>query len=369
MKVAVLDRAAFPRDKVCAGWITPQVVEDLELDLGDYSSSRRLQTFTGFRVGLIGQSRDTRTSYERPISFGIRRCEFDQYLLERSGATLRLGTAISSIRQDERVWIVDEDLRAPLLVGAGGHFCPVARQLNGSARPPQVVAAQEAEFPLDAVDARGLRAVPEEPELYFSRDLKGYGWCVRKREYLNVGFGHVSDRALPEASAEFVTFLKSRGRIPPGMTWRWKGHAYLLADPPHRTLVDRGVMLVGDAAGLAYSQSGEGIRPAIESAMMAASIIVNACGDYSKEALEPYQAAVRERFGRSAWSRAISRTVTERVGPRLSPWLFGQPWFVRRVVLDEGFLHREVPAIPPAGLRAEAPALESPTAAVPDRPA
>ena len=33
----VIDKAVFPRDKVCAGWITPQVVDDLELDLDEYA--------------------------------------------------------------------------------------------------------------------------------------------------------------------------------------------------------------------------------------------------------------------------------------------------------------------------------------------
>ncbi len=30
-------------------------------------------------------------SYDKVVSYGIRRCEFDHYLLERSGARLRLG--------------------------------------------------------------------------------------------------------------------------------------------------------------------------------------------------------------------------------------------------------------------------------------
>ncbi len=39
LDVVVWDRAAFPRDKVCAGWITPQAVDDLELDLDEYTAS------------------------------------------------------------------------------------------------------------------------------------------------------------------------------------------------------------------------------------------------------------------------------------------------------------------------------------------
>ena len=340
LHVAVVDRATFPRDKVCAGWITPQVIDDLQLDVDDYRIGRRLQVFTGFRVGLIDDECDIETRYERPVSFGIRRCEFDHYLLQRSGATLRLGAPVASIRRDGGVWSIDDSVRAPMLIGAGGHFCPVARMLNGTRRTPRLVAAQEAEFPIDASDAHALPVASDVPELFFSRDLKGYGWCVRKQEYLNIGFGHLSDRALPEASAEFSAFLKRRGRIPTRLTWRWKGHAYLLADPPQRTTIDEGVMLVGDAAGLAYAQSGEGIRPAIESGLLAAATVIDAGGRYSRAELAVYDGQLRDRFGSSAVSRALSHVMSARATLALGSWLLQQPLFVRHVVLDRWFLHR-----------------------------
>ena len=37
LDVLVLDKSRFPRDKVCAGWITPAVVDEVELDLTDYA--------------------------------------------------------------------------------------------------------------------------------------------------------------------------------------------------------------------------------------------------------------------------------------------------------------------------------------------
>src|SRR4051794_10057659 len=90
--VLILDSAVFPRDKGCAGWITPPVVEALELDIHDYPKGRTFQPITSFRTGLTGSRAATVTHYDRPVSFGIRRCEFDDYLLHRSGARLRLGT-------------------------------------------------------------------------------------------------------------------------------------------------------------------------------------------------------------------------------------------------------------------------------------
>jgi flavin-dependent dehydrogenase len=55
LDVVIVDKAMFPRDKVCAGWITPQVLDDLEIDRTDYREGRAFQRITGFRVGVIGE--------------------------------------------------------------------------------------------------------------------------------------------------------------------------------------------------------------------------------------------------------------------------------------------------------------------------
>src|SRR5579863_7443511 len=149
LDVLVLDKAAFPRDKVCAGWITPAVVQELELDLDDYRRERTLQPITGFRTGLIG-GRQVATKYNRVVSYGIRRCEFDHYLLARSGARMQLGQSFKSLRRDQDQWIVNEEIRTPLVVGAGGHFCPVARQVAQPLDEQAVVLAQEIEFQMSA---------------------------------------------------------------------------------------------------------------------------------------------------------------------------------------------------------------------------
>jgi flavin-dependent dehydrogenase len=90
LDVVVMDRQTFPRDKVCAGWITPAVIQTLQLDVDDYRSSRVLQPITGFVTGMEGR-RPRVIDYGRVVSYGIRRCEFDHYLLKRSGARLWLG--------------------------------------------------------------------------------------------------------------------------------------------------------------------------------------------------------------------------------------------------------------------------------------
>jgi len=343
--VVVVDAKPFPRDKVCAGWITPQVIADLDLDVDDYRRGRTLQPITAFRTGLIGGSSDLETTYDRPVSYGIRRCEFDHYLLQRSGARLCLGRPVASVRRDGARWIVNESIAAPMLVGAGGHFCPVARLLSCRSDSAPVVAAQETEFPIATGDTDAFATLPTTPELYFSRDLKGYGWCFRKGAYVNVGFGSLDREPLPKARSAFVTFLKSRARIPHRTPWRWRGHAYLLSDPPARRVVDDGVVLAGDAAGLAYPQSGEGIRPAIESGLLAASVIVEAQGRYARHGLASYEMLLRRRFRPSSVGRFVAGTIPFSVSSALAPALFAAPWFVRRVLIDRWFLHAHQPAL------------------------
>ena len=354
--VLVLDKATFPRDKVCAGWITPQVVTDLELDLDEYSRGRTLQAIRGFRSGVIGRLVDVTTTYDHAVSYGIRRCEFDHYLLVRSGARLALGEAVEQIRRDGTGWIVNGRIRAGMLVGAGGHFCPVARMLNDTvldsrsdghtaaqqATTQPVVVAQEAEFPIDADDA-SFAVEHDMPELYFSPDLNGYGWCFRKQNYVNVGLGLLDRHACSTATKSFVAYLHARGRLPANTSWRWRGHAYLLAEPRARKVLDEGVLLIGDAAGLAYPQSGEGIRPAIESGMMAAAAIANARGSYSRDHLAPYQRQLGHRFGSS--TRPRRSIVHSALTSALAVGLMQVPPFVRHIVLDRWFLRANEAAL------------------------
>lgn len=345
LDVVIIDKAIFPRDKVCAGWITPQVIDDLRIDPDEYGHGRTLQPITAFRVGLIGVDEALDVTYDRPVSFGIRRCEFDHYLLRRSGARLVLGTPVASMRRNGAQWVVNETIRASMLVGAGGHFCPVARMLNRTTDRAPLIAAQELELIIDPREASSFTVAAARPELYFCRDFRGYGWCFRKEGYLNIGFGRLDPRALPNARAEFVGFLEARHTIPAHASWRWRGHAYLLSGPLCRRAAGDAVMLVGDAAGLAYPQSGEGIRPAIESGLIAASTIVEANGCYTRDRLEPYENHLQRRFGVSSLARLLSRALPSGVPAALALRLLDRPWFVRHVLLDRWFLHAQEPAL------------------------
>ena len=334
--VVVLDRAVFPRDKVCAGWITPAVVDALGLDLDEYAQGRVLQPITRFRTGIIGGP-TVDTAYGRPVSYGILRCEFDSYLLRRSGARVPPGMGVDRIERVDGEWTLDGKVRAPLLVGAGGHFCPVARDLGARRERTALVVAQEVELPLRPDQAAAVRVRADTPELYFCRDLKGYGWCFRKGDHLNVGLGRLDRQGLAGHVAAFRDRLIAEGRVPADLPARWKGHAYLLYEARRPRLVDDGVLLVGDAAGLAYSASGEGIRPAVESGLLAADTIRAAGGRYLRADLDPYRVEIERRLGRGATAPRLP--MPPGLVAAAGRALFRSRRFARRVVLDRWFLH------------------------------
>lgn len=335
--VLVLDKASFPRDKTCAGWITPSVVESLELDVADYCRSRTWQPIEGFRCGLIdGGSVDV--DYSAPVSFGIRRREFDDYLLRRAGVDT-IQHHVSAIERTGDVWRIDDTYSAPMLVGAGGNFCPVARLLGVShASPETTVVAQEVEFPLTASQLEHLAVAAVRPELYFCKDMKGYGWCFRKHDFLNVGLGRTDPSDLSQHVAAFCDFLRVSGRVPSKLPARFRGHAYRLYDRTTEIPTADGALLIGDAAGLAYPQSGEGIGPAIESGRLAANAILHSKGDYRREQLSTYVQLLRLRLGTAQSGSGVISWLPASWVTFAAAKLLTTRWFAKRVVMDQLFL-------------------------------
>jgi flavin-dependent dehydrogenase len=314
------------------------VVELLDLDVEAYRQGRVFQPISSFLTGLEAGPQ-VATEYDRPVSYGIRRCEFDHYLLQRAGARLALGEPLISLERCPHGWLVNGRIEARLVIGAGGHFCPVARHLGAKpGRGEVAVAAQEIEFELDTAQRDTCRIDPRTPELFFCSDMKGYGWCFRKGNFLNVGLGREGGHQLSRHVQEFRASLIAQGKIPPGTPTDFHGHAYLLYSSARRTVVDDAVLLIGDAAGLAYPQSGEGIRPAIESALMAAQTVCAARGDYRRERLASYRQQLDARYGQRS-APASQGLLPERLKQRLAGWLLGSRWFSRHVVLNRWFLH------------------------------
>lgn len=288
--VIVMDRAKFPRHKLCAGWVTPDAFADLSLDPGDYP--RSLMTFDRLHVNWKAL---TATLTSRQHS--IRRFEFDEFLLRRAEAKVVQHSVRRIVREGDD-FVVDGGYRCKYLVGAGGTACPVYRtffqDLNPRNSALQTV-TYEQEFAYEWDD-------PECYLWFFDNGLPGYSWCVPKANgFINVGLGGMADKLkqrdghIRKHWHDFVTKLQGIGLVR-YENYLPRGYSYYLRDGIGITS-DKNAYIVGDSVGLATRDMCEGIGPAIRSGLLAADAIVNQTS-YSID-------SIQKRSGRGFLSKLI----------------------------------------------------------------
>ena len=186
-------------------------------------------------------------------------------------------TGVSVTAKVARVATERGEFTAPVVIGAGGHRCPVAGALGETLSSEQVVVAQESETRLAPAHAAALARFMDAPELYVEPDLRGYGWYFPKGDWVNIGIGVTggNDGSLPRRRDALLGALRASGRLPAHVPIEpFKGHAYVVRRQAPRRLAGPRFCLVGDAAGLARDLSGEGIGPAIRSGRLAADAVL-----------------------------------------------------------------------------------------------
>ena len=276
-RVAVLDAARFPRVKLCAGWVTHAALADLEVDPSAYPHT--IQPFSAVSVAAGEQEHETH--WDRTASYGIVRAEFDTFLLRRAaaaGARLHEGARVREVREVAGGVEVASDagtFTAGMVVGAGGHGCPVARALGRARAEEHVVVTQESETRVGAERLRALTPRYGWPELIAEPDFKGYGWYFTKGDFLNIGVGALGGEPVRRRLERLLARLRTGGRLPHDLALTsFRGHAYAIRRGQPRRLGGERFALVGDAAGLARDVSGEGIGPAVRSACLAADALL-----------------------------------------------------------------------------------------------
>jgi len=276
----ILDRSSFPRPKPCAGWITPGVLDDLDFAIADYPCS--FTTFSSFQVAIKNFRFKLRTR-----QYAIRRIEFDEWLLRRAGAPFEVHE-VKSIRQTGDGYEIDGKYFARRLIGAGGTHCPVYQTLFKPAHPKpreSLIVAMEEEFHYPQAD-------PACRLWFFQDGLPGYAWYVPKAGgWLNIGIGGTADgmrgsnNRLIDHWGRLVQRLAQSGLVR-GHVFQPSAYTYYLRQrKPH--LRQGNAFLVGDAAGLATRDMGEGIAAAVRSGILAAEAILYG-REYSVRAVPRY---------------------------------------------------------------------------------
>lgn len=240
---------------------------DLEIDVDRYPHS--FLSFDHIQVHVRGFSFAMKT-----VQHSIRRYEFDDWLLKRSGAPVYTHP-VTTIEQVDGYYIIDGRYRCHYLVGAGGTQCPVYRTFfrdaNPRAKELQAVALEE-EFPYRWQDGKCHL-------WFFDQGLPGYSWYVPKNDgYLNVGVGGMAHKLKQSARDiryywEQFTGLLDRHAFTKAYSYDPKGYSYYLRGNVNVMRIGN-ALVTGDAAGLATRDLCEGISPAVKSGILAAEAII-----------------------------------------------------------------------------------------------
>ena len=311
-RVALVDKARFPRDKACGDLVGPrgvQLLSDLaiEVPLAETVGDMIVVGPTGRRVRLPCYPGTTYPGY----GLASPRASLDATLQEAAvsaGAEPFVGRAAEPLFRDTSldgfVLSGGERLCADVVIGADGASSRVA-EVAGLVDSTRVLWG----FALRAyVDdpVQVPHIVLWEPAAW--RGFPGYGWLfpgVGGRANVGLGLGVLSDRrAGARAAQHFDSFLEHLWRLgvldarltPSSVRNRLGG--WLKLGMVGTTPARGRVLLVGDAAGLVNPLQGEGISQAMRSGRAAAEAVLagpeaaaTRYRAYLASAFAPYQSA------------------------------------------------------------------------------
>lgn len=333
LRVTAIDRARFPRDKVCSEYLSPEAVRHLSLlgvldrvePLGTPLHGARVVSPMGSEVtGIFSKAA---TAPFRPTGLSVPRLILDHALVDlakASGVTVMEETSLVGLDQTGprpvarvRQGATHRTLEPRLVVGADGLHSLTAR-LAGRRRT-----GWPARFGFVA-HVEGVRDIGLTAEMHVGRGgyvgLNAIGGGVTNVAVVVSARRAQTAKGDPEQFwFDALTALAGvRGRVDRSRITRpvmvtgpfaaWSG-----------AVVSDGLLLVGDAADFFDPFTGEGICAALRGAELAAPVIIAALqaeGPIRRAALAPYALARRRAFqGKWIVERMIGYAME-------APWLF-----------------------------------------------
>ena len=315
VRVLLVDRASFPRDKPCGGGLTGRALRHVPCDVG--AVVERV-------VDRMVMRASYRTSVDRtagaPLIAMTQRRRLDSHLVEQAaaaGADFRDGAPVSALELDDdhvSVRVGVARVRASYLVGADGANGVVARAAglgDGIIRG----VALEGNVPWSALE-QARYATTAWVELGVVPG--GYGWVFPKGDHANLGVGGWMQEG-PRLRDHLERLAQAHGVDPSALT-EVRGHRLPMRELGASAAHGR-VLLVGDAAGLVDPLSGDGIYEAFVSARLAADAVLDSRPESYRTALS----ASLDRHAAASWKakRLVDRYPRGCIWALRAPGVFG----------------------------------------------
>ncbi len=332
--VVVLERASFPRPKICGCFLSHEALPVLErMAIRNELRNETAETIARFALVTAG-GRRVESDLPAPV-LSLSRARLDSLsaaAAERQGARLHFSAAVQSfegnLREGFRVKVAGADLGARVLLGAWGRYSPLDGRLS---RP----------------------FFRQEPSLFgFGKQLTGDGSRFAGRAVLHLfdggylglsrvegGVVNLAALATPRvAKAAHHDFDELLGRLKtesPALAVDLEGLTpvpgpILVSEPVHlglRPAVAGDVLLVGDAAGVIDPYTGTGMALALLSGEAAAGPILDFLAgrldadSFKREHAAAHRSLAGRRFAFSRLFRSVfyGGLASRFIGPAAAP--------------------------------------------------
>jgi menaquinone-9 beta-reductase len=293
VSVTIIDKAVFPREKLCGGLVTHKTMEVLKEafeSAGDYLEG---ETFSDM-VRIFHKGNEISGIRSEKAFRLVNRSAFDAHLLsdvKKCGAVVYEGESVESIDPENGILRTkSRTFRYRTLVGADGANSVVRKLIDKGYRPNGF--CLEVDIP---------NAMQDSIDIHFGFSSNSYGWVLPKNNSTTIGVGgskckHIRkdfEKLMDDAgflkSEDIAYTLDSSGKkVISSVAGQKVRGAFIpfgdIVPVPAKSFGGTDVLLVGDAAGLVDPITGEGLYFAFMSSRHAAEAIVSCDGDSVAEA-------------------------------------------------------------------------------------
>jgi flavin-dependent dehydrogenase len=326
-RVAVFDRDAFPRDKLCGEFLSYDALPVLE-PLGVVEAIDRAGAPRIDRCRVVGARRTYEFLFPH-VARGVSRMFFDDLLLRTAverGAERRDGVAVNDLARagnDWRLVTSEGEVAAPIVVGAWGRWGRFDQQLGrGFVRDRK---HRNFGFKRHYRSSANRHPPTANPSIDLYAFDRGYlGVNDVEGDITNIcGLVHAS--RLAGHKGRWDAFVESIRADEPRLEELYAAHepaqeSFLSSEPVifrARSAVESGIFMIGDASGVIDPLTGNGMAMAVQSALLAAPVLLRLLEQPSRrsEIEEQYRREHRAFFApRIRWSRAVAALLSR---PRL----------------------------------------------------
>ena len=316
----LLDKAVFPRDKICGDALSGKSVRIMrelgildELNNLDGSEINRITFGSPKNIQFDVNLKGTQNNDQITKGFVIPREIFDNYLFEKADAVTdtRQGFSVKDLIFENNYVVgvkgktrtaTEEEFRAPVVMGCDGSNSIVARKLG----------LYEMEMDHTSVAVRcyyeGVKGLTDQIELHYVKEVNpGYFWLFPAGDgRANIGIGlsksdmKKENRTLRQIMDEVTQTEYFKERFADAKQLERPVGWNLPLGSIHRKNHGNGFMLLGDAAGLVDPFTGEGIGNAMVSGQYAMEVAAKSklSGDFSEKAFAEYDELLWRDIGK-----------------------------------------------------------------------